>query len=522
MTFGVCGHRLDDVVGERGRVRAGEPHPLEPVDRRRRRAAAWRTPAGRRTPRRSELTFCPSSVTSMTPSPTSASISASMSPGRRSFSLPRRLGTMQNVQVLLQPDRDRDPGGVRATRAGSAGSTGRPRATPGSRPAASRLCRARSSSAGSEPMLWVPKTTSTHGRPPDDLAAVLLGQAAADGDLHARARLLDRMQVAEVAVEPVVGVLPDRAGVEHHDVGLARRRSARGRSRRPPAARRAARSRGRSSGSRRYAPGRSAGHPTAAARQAGCGSGEVGWTGWSWPQGTACSAVGLPALQDDLAGRAAVGDHLQVHSRRPCGGGDPQLDVDRAVVGPETAGRAGLAAGHPHALVPGGGGSSVAFRRTATQSPSWRQLTLPRGGRVGRAGRRRQGQGRPVGRRCLAAAAADDRCTAPAASEQDGRSGGHEPGPAAGRRPRRPRGSSAARLEGEWGGRRLRPVRSGPRCGAAEVGRARRAGRRRLGADGSGQIGHRPGRPAAWSRRPARSRCRRRRPGRRRRSPGGP
>jgi hypothetical protein len=26
-----------------------------------------------------------------------------MSPGRRSFSLPRRLGTMQNVQVLLQP-----------------------------------------------------------------------------------------------------------------------------------------------------------------------------------------------------------------------------------------------------------------------------------------------------------------------------------------------------------------------------------------------------------------------------------
>ena len=39
----------------------------------------------------------------MTPSATSASISARMSPGRRSFSLPRSAGTMQKVQVLLQP-----------------------------------------------------------------------------------------------------------------------------------------------------------------------------------------------------------------------------------------------------------------------------------------------------------------------------------------------------------------------------------------------------------------------------------
>ena len=39
----------------------------------------------------------------MTPSAARARISASTSPGRRSFSLPRRLGTMQNVQVLLQP-----------------------------------------------------------------------------------------------------------------------------------------------------------------------------------------------------------------------------------------------------------------------------------------------------------------------------------------------------------------------------------------------------------------------------------
>ena len=39
----------------------------------------------------------------MTPWETSASSSARISPGRRSFSLPRRAGTMQKVHVLLQP-----------------------------------------------------------------------------------------------------------------------------------------------------------------------------------------------------------------------------------------------------------------------------------------------------------------------------------------------------------------------------------------------------------------------------------
>jgi hypothetical protein len=50
-----------------------------------------------------ELTFWPSRVTSSTPSATSARTSASTSPERRSFSLPRSAGTMQNVQLLLQP-----------------------------------------------------------------------------------------------------------------------------------------------------------------------------------------------------------------------------------------------------------------------------------------------------------------------------------------------------------------------------------------------------------------------------------
>src|SRR6478609_5237581 len=109
------------------------------------------------------LTFWPSRVTSVTPSSTSARISARISPGRRSFSLPRRLGTMQNVQVLLQPTET-------DTQAAYADSR--------------RLLR--------------------------DRGAVLLGQAAPDRDLHPGGACLDRREMAEVAVELVVGVLPHR------------------------------------------------------------------------------------------------------------------------------------------------------------------------------------------------------------------------------------------------------------------------------------------------------------------------
>ena len=94
-------------------------------------------------------------------------------------------------------------------------------------------------------------------RPAQHRVAVLLGQATADGDLHVRIGLLARRQVAEVAVQLVVGVLPDRAGVEHDDVGVGAVGGALG-IRRPPAARPAARSRARSSGSRRCGPDRCA------------------------------------------------------------------------------------------------------------------------------------------------------------------------------------------------------------------------------------------------------------------------
>src|SRR4029453_16120807 len=55
-------------------------------------------------------------------------------------------------------------------------------------------------------------------RPPDDLGAVLLGKTTADGDLHVRPGCLDWSQVAKVAVQPVVGVLTYRTGIEDDDI----------------------------------------------------------------------------------------------------------------------------------------------------------------------------------------------------------------------------------------------------------------------------------------------------------------
>jgi hypothetical protein len=53
-----------------------------------------------------------------------------------------------------------------------------------------------------------------------DEVAVLLGQAAAHDDLEPGPGVLLRLQVTELAVELVVGVLTDAAGVEDHHVGV--------------------------------------------------------------------------------------------------------------------------------------------------------------------------------------------------------------------------------------------------------------------------------------------------------------
>ena len=92
------------------------------------------------------------------------------------------------------------------------------------------------------------------GRLLEDDRLVLLGEAAADGDLHALVLALAAGEVAEGAVELVVGVLADGAGVDDDDVGLAVDGAdvAGGFER----AAEAARSRARSSGSRTCAPRR--------------------------------------------------------------------------------------------------------------------------------------------------------------------------------------------------------------------------------------------------------------------------
>ena len=56
-------------------------------------------------------------------------------------------------------------------------------------------------------------------RPRPYVVPVLLRQAPADRDLEIGAGVLQRLQVPEVAVELVVGVLADAAGVQHDDVG---------------------------------------------------------------------------------------------------------------------------------------------------------------------------------------------------------------------------------------------------------------------------------------------------------------
>ena len=102
--------------------------------------------------------------------------------------------------------------------------------------------------------LWVPNTTSTCGARSWTRSRSFWARHPPTTICRSGRAVLQRLQVAEVAVELVVGVLPDAARVEHDDVGVVERR------RSPPAlgreqARRCARSRARSSGTRRCGRG---------------------------------------------------------------------------------------------------------------------------------------------------------------------------------------------------------------------------------------------------------------------------
>jgi hypothetical protein len=91
---------------------------------------------------------------------------------------------------------------------------------------ASWLCRARSSSTGRLARSCVPDATSTHVAR-ERTGAAFWREAAPDRDLHVRSPLFDRIQLPQVAVEPIVGVLAHRTGVENDDVRTVRHVSGR-------------------------------------------------------------------------------------------------------------------------------------------------------------------------------------------------------------------------------------------------------------------------------------------------------
>ena len=94
------------------------------------------------------------------------------------------------------------------------------------------------------------------GEAREQRVALLLGDAAADPEQAPRAQRLPFAEPAEVAVEAVLGLLADRAGVDHQQVGASRARP-RPRSRCGAADSRPCPSRGRSSGTRRCGSRRS-------------------------------------------------------------------------------------------------------------------------------------------------------------------------------------------------------------------------------------------------------------------------
>jgi hypothetical protein len=151
------------------------------------------------------------------PAAASASTSATTSAKGRLISTPRTDGTMQKAQALSHPI-------WIVTHAEWARSRRTGRAD-GKASDSARISRTGPSSAARLQQLDGPTDVvgAEHHvderRPLLDRGLVLLGEAPGDGDLHAGPRPLQRLQLTEVAVQLVVGVLPDAARVEDDHVG---------------------------------------------------------------------------------------------------------------------------------------------------------------------------------------------------------------------------------------------------------------------------------------------------------------
>ena len=125
---------------------------------------------------------------------------------------------MQNVHVLLHPT-EIDTHAANALSRWVGSVEGKTLSDSSISTAAARLCSARRSSAGSTSMLCVPNTASTHGAFSTMPSRICWARQAADRDLHARARSLDRSELAEITEKTGRSVLAHGAGVNHDDVG---------------------------------------------------------------------------------------------------------------------------------------------------------------------------------------------------------------------------------------------------------------------------------------------------------------
>ena len=230
-------HRLDDIVGELGRMRRGEPHSFQSVDitagtqqfREGTTVAPLGGEAGRIMLR--QCGFGEIHAVGVDVLPQQGHLQHTLIDQCLYFGqhiagpsvdlLTAQCGHDAEGAGVVATHRDRHPAGVGgfATRRES----GRKRLERfedlhlGLLVVAGTLeqHRQRSDVVGAEHHID-PRRLTHHG------VAVLLRQAAADGDLHTGTVRLDRRQMPECPVELVVGVLAHRAGVEHHQVrGLA-------------------------------------------------------------------------------------------------------------------------------------------------------------------------------------------------------------------------------------------------------------------------------------------------------------
>ena len=214
--FGL-GHRGDDVVGECGRMGAGETHPLQSFD-----AAHGAQEAREGAP------FAEAHAVGVHVLAEEAHFDGSLGDDRLdlgedlpgaaiAFTTAKMRNDAEGAGVVAA-DRDRDP-----CRVGALAVRGQSRGEhlEGLLDLDRRLAIVLSAfeQGGQDIDVVRPEDRIDPGGLLDDALTHLLGEASADGDLHPRTLAFDGGELAEVPEESRRGVLTDRASVDHHDVG---------------------------------------------------------------------------------------------------------------------------------------------------------------------------------------------------------------------------------------------------------------------------------------------------------------